>query len=616
MHQQINLSEKQKEIVHSNEEALYVLASAGSGKTRILTERIRVLLQKTKRKVLALTFTTKAANEMNERLLDVPDIQKRAFIGTFHGFCQNVLENHGHLIGYKKMPHIFEEENDRLELIEQAIEKTPVFSSKYKMKNGREKKQYIYKALQFIGRVKRELLSENELLEKANNDEHIVLLYRNYQDILFNQNAIDFDDLILLTYELFISYPKISALYRRTYEYICIDEAQDLNKAQYGLLLALTEKENRKITMVGDPNQSIFAFNGSSPKFMVENFIEDFNAIRIDLKENFRSSKKILEIAEKIIPETTNIDETVIEGQAELLYFNNEKSEAKWVTAKIKELVEQKFYDDIEGEVTFEKIAVLARNKYVFKEIEQEFCENKIPHYYKMTLGSLKFESKVIQIFNLALKIKLNPKDILHKKNLIDLLGENFSTSLTLLEIAEKLKDSLEKDVLFLINTLSNDGSNLIQKLKELKGNIENLNLDDDDEKRMIINDIAELRKHWANYAKKTERESLHQFKNRMALGQTHPLTQHNGVTLSTVHTMKGQEFDVVFLVGMDDGTFPDYRAIKSGGVELIQEKNNVYVAVTRAKRFIYITYPKSRVMPWGDFQNRKISRFLEDINI
>jgi DNA helicase-2/ATP-dependent DNA helicase PcrA len=129
----------------------------------------------------------------------------------------------------------------------------------------------------------------------------------------------------------------------------------------------------------------------------------------------------------------------------------------------------------------------------------------------------------------------------------------------------------------------------------------------------MILNDIEEVLIHWHNYAVKVERKSLNNFKNSMALGQTSPMSQQKGITLSTVHTMKGQEYEIIFLMGMDNETFPDYRAIKTGGVEMIQEKNNLYVAFTRAKRFLYVTWPEKRMMPWGDIKMRSISSFLKD---
>ena len=149
--------------------------------------------------------------------------------------------------------------------------------------------------------------------------------------------------------------------------------------------------------------------------------------------------------------------------------------------------------------------------------------------------------------------------------------------------------------------------------LKSLSTSIE---IDDDNEKNMFFNDVKTLKEHWNKYSKKTDKKSIYQFKNSMALGQTHPSVQQNGVTLSTVHTMKGQEFDIVFLMGMDEGTFPDYRAVKKGGDELIQERNNLYVAFTRARRFLYVTCPCNRKMPWDDkkFSPREVSRFLKPL--
>ena len=267
----IELSEKQKKIVYAENGPIYVKASAGSGKTRVLTKRVRHLLTKTNKKVLALTFTNKAGEEIKERLSDISEIEKRVFVGTFHSFCQTMLENHGNLIGLAKMPHIFEDEIDRLELVGQAIKQTPSYAGKYKTQDEKERKKFRYRVLNFISEVKRKLIADSEL-GKHTNDEDIVLLYQNYQDILHTQNAIDFDDLLLLAYSLLVNYPKTAALYRRSFFAICIDEAQDLNNAQYQLLLALANGEFTNIMMVGDPNQSIYHFNGSSPDYMDKQF--------------------------------------------------------------------------------------------------------------------------------------------------------------------------------------------------------------------------------------------------------------------------------------------------------------------------------------------------------
>ena len=360
MSQQINLSKKQEQIVLVEDGPLYVKASAGSGKTRVLTERIRLLLGKTKRKILALTFTNKAAEEMKERLSEVSDMKERLFVGTFHGFCQFVLENHGNLIGLSKMPHIFEDEADRIKLIEQAIQQTPSYGNDYKTQNKKEQRDFCYRVSNFISQVKRDLIPEEELLEKSG-DGNVVLLYKTYQDILNSQNAIDFDDLLLLTYNLLIENTEISSLYRRTYQYICIDEAQDLNNAQYQVLIALTNGEHKNIMMVGDPNQSIFAFNGSSPEFMDKKFVEDFSPKIIELKENYRSSRYLLKAAGRIIPDSNDIVNTVIKGIFEIYTADDEKSEAEWICDKIDSLIKLKKHADIEGSITYEKIAVLAR---------------------------------------------------------------------------------------------------------------------------------------------------------------------------------------------------------------------------------------------------------------
>ena len=607
----IELSEKQKKIVYAANDPIYVKASAGSGKTRVLTERVRFLLGKTNKKVLALTFTNKAGDEIKERLSDIPEIKKRVFVGTFHGFCQSILENHGNLIGLSKMPDIFEDEADRLELVEQAIGQTPSYDVEYKTQSNNEKRDFRYRVLNFISKVKRELIADNEIEELAD-DENLVLLYQNYQDLLRTHNAIDFDDLLLLAHSLLVNFPKTAALYRRSFFAICVDEAQDLNNAQYQLLLALANGEFTNIMMVGDPNQSIYHFNGSSPDYMDKHFVHDFNPVIVELNENYRSSKAVLASAKKIFPDAEDITGTVKEGIFELHRADDEDDEAHWVVEKIKGLISLKSHVDIEGEIIYEKIAVLARNKYVFNKLELILTDEELNFYYKMTPGAIQFESDLMKIFDLALRVRLNPQDTLHKNRLLKRLKIKTNKIKELNAILDEITDELNKNLINVVVGLSDDGSDIKRSLTKFR---DSLKIEDENEKNMVFNDINELLKHWYNYASKTDNKSLRQFKNAMALGQTHPLTQHSGITLSTVHTMKGQEFDIVFVIGLDDETFPDYRAVRSGGIELKQEKNNLYVAFTRAKRFLYASWPRKRLMPWGDYKTRRISRFLKAFN-
>jgi len=605
----MNLSPKQQEIVNADDGAIYVEASAGSGKTRVITERIRHLLTKTDKKILALTFTNKAGQEIKDRIKEsnIESIDERLFVGTFHSFCQYVLEHHGSIIGLSPMPHIFEESKDRLELIAQAIEQVPLYWEKYNSYEEKEKNSFKYRALDFISKVKRELITDSEYGEHTN-DENIISLYKSYQDLLRVQNAIDFDDLLLLTYKLFIDFPRISALYRRSFYAICIDEAQDLNNAQYKLLLSLVNGEFKNVMMVGDPNQSIFHFTGSDSLYMSQKFKEDFSPREFKLNENYRSSKKVLEAANKILPNSKDIANVALEGEFILHPCSDEFIEAEWIIEKIKELINLKHHNDIEGEITYEKIAVLARNKYVFKEIENKLKEASIEYYYKMTPGAIQFESDLMKLFDLALRLKLNAQDILHKEQLLKELkiqaGKNFSLE----SICDSLEDGLRKGIMQIALNLDEQGNNLDSLFKHYK---EEIQIENDEQKKMLFDDIDELLEHWHNYATQTDNKSLHQFKNSMALGQTHSLKEHRGITLSTVHTMKGQEYDIVFLMGMDEGTFPDYRA--ESEIELNQEKNNLYVAFTRAKRFLYVTYPEKRTMPWGSIKYKNISRFLKD---
>lgn len=607
----MNLSPKQQEIVAFGSGAILVKASAGSGKTRVLTERIKRLLGTTKRKILAITFTNKAGEEMKERLGNLDDIKNRLFVGTFHGFCQQVLESHGQMIGFADVPHIFEDESDRIKLVEQAVQQTPSYQQSYEKRDLKQKKELCFRALNFISEVKRKLLSEDALL-KESDDEDLLLLYANYQDILNSQNAIDFDDLILLTYNLFIAHPKIAALYRRTYEFICIDEAQDLNYAQYQLLRALASNEHHNVMMVGDQNQSIFAFNGSSAEYMTKMFVEDFQPMIVELKENYRSSKAVLLAAEKIIPDSSDIVNAVIVGIFEIHKAEDEENEAAWIADKIAELIKLGKHKDIEGNITYEKIAILGRNKYVFNHLIKVFDKKGMPYYFKITPGAIKFESKLMKIFDMAFRVKLNKQDTLHWYRLLELCNDRKAKNMQ--QLSKCLNDEIYKEALEVVMNLRDDGSNFNSCLDTFSKSIGRTDdIADDDEKKMVIDDIRDLLAHWHEYAKRADNKSLLQFKNSMALGKTHPLAQKNGITLSTVHTMKGQEYDIVFLMGMDDETFPDYRAVRSGGADLVQEKNNAYVAITRSKRFVYVTWPAKRLMPWGNYKVRNISRFLND---
>jgi DNA helicase-2/ATP-dependent DNA helicase PcrA len=604
----INLSHKQQRIVDINEGAFLVLASAGSGKTRVLTERIKRLSDSADGKILAITFTNKAASEIRERLGTNDKIRKNVFVGTFHSFCQSILELRFKLLGYNRMPHIFEDDSDRLELIKQAIKSVPYFESIYNDLEPKKKNEYIYNALQFISTVKRELLSAEELADNSENNEY-QFLFETYQDILKSNNAIDFDDIIRLVYELFTNNDSVANLYRKAYSYICIDECQDLNKLQYYLLKALTGTVIKNVMMVGDPNQSIYGFNGSASTYMQKDFVSDFQASLITLDENYRCSKSVIEASNKLMALEVEAVNYVIKGDFVIYSAQSEIDEAQFVLNKIGELIKLKSHNDIEGEIAYEKISILARNKFVFKHIEELLANEKIPYYYKSGNVGIKFSSSLMIIFDLFFRIKINPLDKLHQQRLEDILKVRDISSLNEINSAKFPIASSIRDIVFETTI-----DNLHLKIDTLRDLFENSDLEDDD-KKMTIDELNEFSNQFTLYRKQNIKPTLEGFKSTIALGLTNTSNSKEiGLCLSTVHTMKGQESEIVFLIGMDDGTFPDYRAVNKGGDELKQEKNNTYVAFTRAKRFLYVSYPKNRLMPWGDYKPRTVSRFLKPL--
>jgi DNA helicase-2/ATP-dependent DNA helicase PcrA len=299
----------------------------------------------------------------------------------------------------------------------------------------------------------------------------------------------------------------------------------------------------------------------------------------------------------------------VIPGVFNIVGFATEEDEAGAVYRQIQKLIDLKRHKDIEGEIDYSSITVLARNKYVFKPLENLLKSSGVPYYYKTGGTGLKFSSSCMQLFDCYFRVKLNPLDKLHLSKLQEALKVEDVFNEEVLNMHQR---RYPIHILRLVNTLTVDNFNL--ELKKFRNIFEEnliVGLTEDD-RTLVIHDINELLFNWKEYQKKNQKRSLLGFKNSISLGTIQAIKVDQGITFSTVHTMKGQESDIVFLIGMDEGTFPDYRASIKGGVELQQEKNNAYVAFTRARRFLYVSYPKSRIMPWGDVKNRSISNFLK----
>lgn len=609
----IKLSPKQQEIASLKDGAILVRASAGSGKTRVLVERIKMLASMTKRKVLAITFTNKACEEIRTRLAEVDEnLLEHVFVATFHALCESIIESHIASTRFVIMPQIFTDD-DRKKILEETITETPSLSQWYRRLNDKERKDTLYRALDNISLIKRSVILDDEL-DKVIKDEQMRNLYLSYRDRMDSLNAIDFDDLLLNAYQLLMHNPRIVDLYRRSFTYICVDEAQDLNKAQYMVLRAITGGEHKNIMLVGDTKQSIYAFNGSSSKYMDDWFVKDYTPTVYNLNENYRSAKAILDYAQKVMRDDS-LDVTLpYTGVCKEYAYETPCEEAKEIVNSVKSLVGTEI-EGYDGKLKYSDIAVLARNKFVLGKVEEQLKGSNLPYHYKTTGAGLEFSSAAAKSFDLAMVVRTNPYDRLHLDMLQSIVGVSHCKSLE--QVVENISDAFLKKVVLQASLLKDDGSNMYQTIRTILNTLKTSNVSDFksmDEALAIFDEFELLKHHWNSYAKSVTNYSLSAFRNAISLGQTAiSSSDGEGITLSTVHTMKGQQAVVVFLVGMDEGTFPDYRAVKKGdkSIEMQQEKNNLYVAITRAQRHLYISYPKKRLMPWGDWTVRKRSCLL-----
>ena len=520
-------------------------------------------------------------------------------------------DSRGNLIGLPADLVLFESNDDRRTVLKETFLDNPKLTAF--LGRSTDNKQLLNKYLQLISGQKRKFIFP----ENCEMEDSFPLAYAEYNRQLLFQNAMEFDDILYYAYRILTENERVVQMFHSLYHYIlCIDESQDLNFAQYEVIKALCGNDFKNVMMVGDENQSIYGFNGSTSSYMTESFVKDFDPKIFKLNENYRSAKRIVAFANGL-NRTDSVTNYVYEGELSAVELANEAEEASFIANKIERL-KNEGHPDIEGTITEEKIAVIVRNRYVLSSLEHELERRGIPFYFKKTRAGIENESDYMKVFDLSVRILINPKDYIHLNQLKAFTGKeniDMTHEESGFEIVQKVLESTKYHGLIESLEIMEQKENLDFKktLTILKNQLSSL---DDDERYLFSMDLDQWETHWKKYCGIVPREkrSLSSFRNLISLDKTTIPERNVGITMMTAHMSKGTQFDVVFIMGLCQGVFPDYRSIHGSEEQQQQELNNMHVAVTRAKRLCYMTYPKMRKMPWGDIKPQQPSSYIKDI--
>ena len=625
------LNDKQYEAVVNTEGPCLVIAGAGSGKTKVLTHKIAYLIGEKQVKpwnILAITFTNKAANEMKERIAGlVGETAKDIWMGTFHSICVRILRKHIDQIGYDSSFIIFDTSDQRT-LVKTCIKTI-----------GLDDKMFTDRSvLSEISNAKNEMLEPEQYTVRANGDfrkEKIALVYEMYQKRLKENNAIDFDDIINYTIKILMDNSDILEYYSDKFHYVLVDEYQDTNKAQFTLVTMLASK-NGNITVVGDNDQGIYSFRGADISNIL-NFERDFPGTKIiKLEQNYRCTGNILKAANAVIKnnEVTYKKELWTEnevGNLPAVYSaKNEYDEGTYIAQQIEHLRREEYYK-------YSDFAILYRMNTQSRAIEEILRRESIP--YKI-IGGLKFyERKEIKDIISYLRLIQNPSDNLSLKRIINEPKRGIGK--TSLDKIEELSIKSGVPMYEIIKNAEQYGLNRVfLNSREFVNAIEELRAKKDDIK--ISDLIKEILKK-SGYTQALENENTIEAENRienldefltvaiefedesadnklsdflegitLSSDIDNMEETEETVTLMTLHSAKGLEFPVVFLVGMEEGIFPGYKSIGEPK-ELEEERRLCYVGITRAKEHLFLTCSKQRTI-FGSTSCNQVSRFLREI--
>ncbi len=627
------LNARQREAVQTTEGPLLIVAGAGSGKTRVLTQRIAYLLHKkiTPFNILAITFTNKAAREMQERVAQLAgSIADEIWISTFHSMCVRILRRNIDRLGYSRNFSILDTADQRA-AVKECLKQLNIDPKKFDPGS----------ILGTISGYKNELKTPQDVQKRTGHyyDDVVADVYEAYQALLRSNQALDFDDLIMLTVRLFQQVPEVLEYYQRKFQYIHVDEYQDTNRAQYMLVRMLAER-HRNICVVGDGDQSIYRFRGADVSIFLS-FEQDYPEARvIKLEQNYRSTKRILHAANEVIKYNKSRKEKQLwteneEGQKIHYYHGqNEHDEAYYVTETIREAVDRgRQYKDF---------AVLYRTNAQSRVIEEVFVKANIP--YQMVGGTKFYDRKEIKDMLAYLRLIANPDDDLSFRRVVNVpkrgIGQTTVDKLGLYALEKGLSmyaALAEADFIGLQKRAVNQllqFRGLVEQWRKQADDLSVMELAEDILERsgyrtaLTKENTLESKSRLENleeflsvalefdkqFDKQNEDNSLQTFLDELALVSDIDQVgeDENHVLLMTLHAAKGLEFPCIFLIGMEEGLFPHARSMMDE-TEMEEERRLAYVGMTRAREALYLTNARMRTI-FGQTNMNPASRFIQEI--
>ena len=630
-----NLNAKQQEAVKATHGPVLVIAGAGSGKTRALAHRIAYMIEEegiSPWNILAVTFTNKAADEMKQRVMKLLKKKKGdsdvPAMGTFHSTCVRILRKNIHLLGYENSFVIYDTADQQI-LVKKILNDLQID----------EKQMTPRSILHYISGAKNELIGPQEYLQYAHNyfTEKVADVYVKYQESLRKSNALDFDDIIMKTVELFQKHPKVLDQYQEKFRFISVDEYQDTNHAQYVLTNLLAQKY-RNLCVIGDSDQSIYRFRGANITNIL-NFEKDYPEAKIVLLEqNYRSTQHILDAAHNIIVKNAKRKDkklwTKREGGEKLALksLDNERDEGEFIAREIMERLKKYETPD------YRDFVVLYRTNAQSRVLEEVFLRYALP--YKIIGGIRFYERKEIKDIVAYLRLVQNPNDSVSLMRVINTpprkIGARTIETLQTFALQQGLSVFQTMEQVGKLGELMDTKVETLQKFVKMIADLQKVNrefpasgvikhvLEYTGYKRMVddnteegdsrVENIYELISVASKYDKLEPGLSLSIFLEEISLiADIDSLDDRdNAVTFMTVHSAKGLEFPVVFVAGLEEGMFPHSRSLLERE-ELEEERRLMYVAITRAKDKLYLTHAKNRML-YGEVHEATPSQFLMDI--